>query len=44
MHAVMGLSMIAMIWPWGMDVPALPQVVVFAALAVMFCVLRFVPR
>jgi hypothetical protein len=22
---------IAMVWPWGMDVPALPQIVVFAA-------------
>ncbi|MFJ8490458.1 DUF5134 domain-containing protein [Streptomyces sp. NPDC094038] len=36
LHAVMGLSMIAMVWPWGMDVPALPQVVVFAAGAVWF--------
>ncbi|MEH0430354.1 DUF5134 domain-containing protein [Streptomyces stelliscabiei] len=36
LHAVMGLSMIAMVWPWGMDVPVLPQVVVFAAGAVWF--------
>ncbi|MFJ9351059.1 DUF5134 domain-containing protein [Streptomyces sp. NPDC101237] len=36
LHAVMGLFMIAMVWPWGMDVPALPQVVVFTAGAVWF--------
>lgn len=36
LHAVMGLSMIAMAWPWGMDAPALPQVVVFAAGTVWF--------
>jgi len=36
LHAVMGLSMIAMVWPWGMDVPVLPQAVVFAAGAVWF--------
>ncbi|MFJ3895390.1 DUF5134 domain-containing protein [Streptomyces sp. NPDC090083] len=38
LHAVMGLSMIAMVWPWGMDVPALPQVLVFTAGAVWFVV------
>ncbi|MFG2466205.1 DUF5134 domain-containing protein [Streptomyces canus] len=36
LHAAMGLSMIAMVWPWGMDVPVLPQAVVFAAGAVWF--------
>ncbi|MEU1628065.1 DUF5134 domain-containing protein [Streptomyces sp. NPDC020096] len=28
--------MIAMVWPWGIDVPALPQIVVFAAGALWF--------
>ncbi|MPY54256.1 DUF5134 domain-containing protein [Streptomyces acidicola] len=30
------LSVIAMVWPWGMEVPALPQIVVFAAGALWF--------
>ncbi|MFG2797869.1 DUF5134 domain-containing protein [Streptomyces pseudovenezuelae] len=36
LHAVMGVLMIAMAWPWGMDVPVLPQVVLFAAGALWF--------
>lgn len=30
-HAAMGALMIAMAWPWGMDVPVVPQVVLFSA-------------
>ncbi len=30
LHAAMGALMIAMAWPWGMDLPALPQVVLFS--------------
>lgn len=30
-HAAMGVLMIAMVWPWGMDLAALPQVVLFSA-------------
>ncbi|WP_328935039.1 MULTISPECIES: DUF5134 domain-containing protein [unclassified Streptomyces] len=29
-HAAMGVLMIAMAWPWGMDLAALPQVVLFS--------------
>lgn len=36
LHAVMGVLMIAMAWPWGMGVPALPQVLLFAAGALWF--------
>ncbi|MZD04821.1 DUF5134 domain-containing protein [Streptomyces sp. SID5785] len=36
LHAVMGCAMAAMSWPWGMDVPAGPQVAVFSAGAVWF--------
>ncbi|MFJ4626859.1 DUF5134 domain-containing protein [Streptomyces sp. NPDC088847] len=30
LHAAMGALMIAMSWPWGMELPALPQVVLFS--------------
>lgn len=30
LHAAMGVLMIAMAWPWGMDLAALPQVVLFS--------------
>ncbi len=36
LHAVMGVLMIAMAWPWGMDLPVLPQVVLFGAGALWF--------
>ncbi|MFI5859661.1 DUF5134 domain-containing protein [Streptomyces parvulus] len=36
LHAVMGAAMAAMAWPWGMDLPAGPQVVVFSAGALWF--------
>ncbi|GAA2658288.1 DUF5134 domain-containing protein [Streptomyces lunalinharesii] len=36
LHAAMGLAMIAMVWPWGMDLPAGPQVVLFVAGALWF--------
>ncbi|MEU6497263.1 DUF5134 domain-containing protein [Streptomyces sp. NPDC046984] len=36
LHAVMGLFMIAMVWPWGMDLPPNPQIVLFAAGALWF--------
>ncbi|GAA2485504.1 DUF5134 domain-containing protein [Actinocorallia cavernae] len=36
LHAVMGALMIAMAWPWGMDLPSTPQVVLFSLGAVWF--------
>ncbi|MGW4490804.1 DUF5134 domain-containing protein [Streptomyces sp. NPDC004376] len=36
LHAAMGILMIAMAWPWGMDLPALPQVVLFVLSALWF--------
>ncbi|WP_328380155.1 DUF5134 domain-containing protein [Streptomyces sp. NBC_01020] len=36
LHAVMGFAMTAMAWPWGMDLPAGPQIVVFSAGGVWF--------
>ncbi|MCX5134532.1 DUF5134 domain-containing protein [Streptomyces sp. NBC_00340] len=36
LHTAMGLAMIAMVWPWGMDLAAGPQVVVFVAGALWF--------
>ncbi|MEW2164907.1 DUF5134 domain-containing protein [Streptomyces sp. NPDC007084] len=36
LHAVMGLAMIAMVWPWGMGRAVGPQVVVFVAGALWF--------
>ncbi|MCA1189000.1 MULTISPECIES: DUF5134 domain-containing protein [unclassified Saccharopolyspora] len=38
-HLAMSLLMIAMVWPWGMGVPATPQLVLFAATAVWFAAL-----
>ncbi|MCX2729082.1 DUF5134 domain-containing protein [Saccharopolyspora sp. NFXS83] len=38
-HLVMSLLMIAMVWPWGMSVPATPQIVLFAATALWFAAL-----
>ncbi|MEU8792792.1 DUF5134 domain-containing protein [Streptomyces sp. NPDC048643] len=36
LHTAMGLAMIAMVWPWGMDLAAGPQVAVFGAGALWF--------
>ncbi|MFG3132310.1 DUF5134 domain-containing protein [Streptomyces tendae] len=36
LHAAMGVLMIAMAWPWGMDLAVAPQVVLFTAGAVWF--------
>ncbi|MEV6946731.1 DUF5134 domain-containing protein [Streptomyces sp. NPDC051172] len=36
LHAAMGVFMIAMAWPWGMDFPAVPQIVLFGAGALWF--------
>ncbi|MET8695264.1 DUF5134 domain-containing protein [Streptomyces bauhiniae] len=36
LHAVMGIAMVAMVWPWGMQLPVGPQVVLFAAGALWF--------
>lgn len=44
LHAAMGVLMAAMAWPWGMDLSAAPQVVLFSAGALWFAVaalLRF---
>ncbi|MFD4575391.1 DUF5134 domain-containing protein [Streptomyces sp. NPDC058417] len=35
-HAAMGGLMLAMAWPWGMDLPAGPQIVLFAVGAAWF--------
>ncbi|RMB84835.1 DUF5134 domain-containing protein [Streptomyces shenzhenensis] len=36
LHAAMGVLMAAMAWPWGMDLSAAPQVVLFSAGALWF--------
>lgn len=36
LHAVMGLAMGVMVWPWGMDLPAAPQAAFFALAAAWF--------
>ncbi|MBI0294703.1 DUF5134 domain-containing protein [Streptomyces sp. PRKS01-29] len=36
LHAVMALAMVAMVWPWGMDLPARPQIVLFTLGGVWF--------
>ncbi|MEU3344936.1 DUF5134 domain-containing protein [Streptomyces sp. NPDC006700] len=36
LHAAMGTLMIAMAWPWGMDLPVVPQVVLFSVAALWF--------
>ncbi|MFC8513874.1 DUF5134 domain-containing protein [Streptomyces sp. NPDC057257] len=36
LHAAMGVFMIAMVWPWGMDLPAVPQTVLFGVGALWF--------
>ena len=36
LHAVMALAMAAMVWPWGMDLPAGPQIALFTLGAVWF--------
>lgn len=38
-HVVMCAAMIAMAWPWGMDIPVRPQVAVFALAALWFLLL-----
>ncbi|MER8029987.1 DUF5134 domain-containing protein [Streptomyces bauhiniae] len=42
LHAVMGVAMVAMVWPWGMQLPVGPQVVLFAAGALWFAVAALV--
>ncbi|MEU6346805.1 DUF5134 domain-containing protein [Streptomyces sp. NPDC046977] len=36
LHSAMGVAMIAMVWPWGMDLSSGPQVVLFTAGALWF--------
>ncbi|MDA5141684.1 DUF5134 domain-containing protein [Streptomyces sp. AD681] len=36
LHAVMGAAMAAMAWPWGMDLPTGPQIVLFSVGALWF--------
>ncbi|NDZ78983.1 DUF5134 domain-containing protein [Streptomyces sp. SID10853] len=36
LHAVMALAMLAMVWPWGMDLLVVPQVVFFSLAAGWF--------
>ncbi|WP_331740246.1 DUF5134 domain-containing protein (plasmid) [Streptomyces sp. NBC_01005] len=42
LHAVMSLAMFAMSWSWGMDLPGMPQVIFFSAVAVWFVVTALV--
>jgi hypothetical protein len=42
-HTVMGLAMLAMVWPWGMVVPPIVQIVVFTAGALWFVSLLLFP-
>jgi hypothetical protein len=43
LHALLGIAMIVMVWPWGMAVPAGPQIVVFALATIWFLRLALVP-
>ncbi|MFD8164149.1 DUF5134 domain-containing protein [Streptomyces solisilvae] len=36
LHAVMAFAMVAMVWPWGMDLPARPQIILFTLGGVWF--------
>lgn len=38
LHAVAGLAMVAMLWPWGMAIPPMAGVVVFTCAAAWFAV------
>ena len=42
-HVLMSAAMIAMTWPWGMSVPALPQEIVFGLAALWFLAGAVVP-
>jgi hypothetical protein len=44
LHAVMGLAMLAMAWPWGVRLPAPPQVVLFTLAALWFALTTAIPR
>ncbi|MER7780047.1 DUF5134 domain-containing protein [Streptomyces sp. NPDC096191] len=43
LHAVMGAAMAAMAWPWGMDLPTGPQIVLFSVGALWFAAAAFRP-
>lgn len=42
LHVVMSVAMIAMAWPWGMSIPLVPQIIVFALAAGWFLVVAVV--
>ncbi|MGQ4515060.1 DUF5134 domain-containing protein [Streptomyces sp. DW26H14] len=44
LHAVMAVAMGVMVWPWGMRLPAVPQVVFFSLAAVWFLVAALFAR
>jgi hypothetical protein len=44
LHAVMGLAMLAMAWPWGMRLPATPQVALFTLAALWFLLTAVLPQ
>lgn len=43
-HVLMSVAMFAMIWEWGMALPALPQIVLFLAATAWFAVLALLPN
>lgn len=43
LHLLMASGMSAMVWPWWMHIPTLPQMLVFGAGSVWFLVLAWVP-
>lgn len=44
LHTVMAVAMAVMVWPVGMDVPVMPQVLLFAAAALWFLTLAVLPH
>ncbi len=43
LHALMGVAMLVMVWPWGMNVPAVPEAVVFGLATAWFLLLTALP-
>jgi hypothetical protein len=43
LHAAMGLAMLAMTWPWGMRLPAAPQVLLFTLATLWFLLIALLP-
>lgn len=43
LHALMGAAMLAMVWPWGMKVPALAECIAFGLATAWFLLLAVLP-